>query len=153
MKRAGRPRRLTQLLVPLALVAALLVSGCDDFVFRTLLEGENGAAYAGSLSISPKAVSLNTGGTVTFNATGGSGVYAFSAQAPGTIDPSTGAYTAPGVAGTYTATVTDTTGTSSQATITVSAGAGTIVRARRYFFGATGSACGFTGFAAFGDSL
>jgi hypothetical protein len=77
----------------------------------------------GPLTITPTAVTLRLNAAVTFNASGGISPYTFSiASGYGTIDSAGGEYTAPNIAGTYTARVTDSASpgpSSSDAAVTV----------------------------------
>ena len=62
-----------------------------------------------TLQISPATATLNAGATCTFTASGGVPPYSFSVTPPGTgtINPTTGLFTAPGVAETDTVVVAD----------------------------------------------
>jgi hypothetical protein len=74
----------------------------------------------GPLAISPPAITLTAGSTITFSATGGLTPYIFSiAGGTGSIEPQTGFYTAPSEAGIDTVRVTDFAGSTAQATVTV----------------------------------
>ncbi len=74
----------------------------------------------GPLAISPSAITLTAGSTITFGASGGLTPYSFSiAGGLGTIDPLTGFYTAPSEAGIDTVRVTDSAGGTAEATVTV----------------------------------
>jgi hypothetical protein len=74
----------------------------------------------GPLVISPSAITLTAGSTITFSASGGLTPYSFSmAGGLGTIDPLTGFYTAPSEAGIDTVRVTDSAGSTAEATVTV----------------------------------
>ncbi len=84
-------------------------TACDVFELRNLLEGEDGAAWAGPVAIVPGTINLTTGSTLSFSAKGGSGVYTFSMATTigGTVDSSAGYYTAGGIAGSEIIRVTD----------------------------------------------
>jgi hypothetical protein len=74
----------------------------------------------GPLAISPSAITLTAGSTITFSASGGLTPYSFSmAGGLGTIDSLTGFYTAPSEAGMDTVRVTDSAGSTAEATVTV----------------------------------
>jgi hypothetical protein len=74
----------------------------------------------GPLAISPSAITLTAGSTITFSASGGLTPYSFSmAGGLGTIEPLTGYYTAPNEAGIDTVRVTDSVGSTAEATVTV----------------------------------
>ncbi|MFP4564796.1 MAG: hypothetical protein ACLFRY_15970, partial [Spirochaetia bacterium] len=74
------------------------------------------------LRISPSAATVSTGGSTTFSASGGKSPYTFSMHSGnGSVDSSTGDYTAPGSAGTDEVKVTDDSGNFDIATVTVSA--------------------------------
>jgi len=78
------------------------------------------------LALSPALAKAPAGGTVTFQASGGAGEYSFALSvnaSGGTIDPSTGEYTAGGAAGTDTVTVTDAAGATRSAQVSVSTSA------------------------------
>ncbi len=78
------------------------------------------------LRLAPGVASTVLGGTVSFSAAGGSGVYAYaleSNQSRGAIDES-GTYTAGGRAGVDIVRLTDSFGNTARATVTVSAGGG-----------------------------
>ncbi len=112
-----------------ALVAAAVAGlvGCNDFVFRTLMEGEKGAAWAGALQISPPAITLVQGSSVTFTAKGGAGSYQYAivtAVGGSTIGASSGAYTASATTtGTETVRVTDGLGATSEAAVIIQSSA------------------------------
>jgi hypothetical protein len=74
------------------------------------------------LAISPSSVSLLTGGSQTFTASGGTPPYTYSLQSgTGSINSSTGVYSAPGTAGNDVVRVTDTLANTADATVTISA--------------------------------
>jgi len=75
-----------------------------------------------TLALSPLALALGPGNTHTFVATGGAPPYTFSAvTGGGSFAPGSGVYTAPGGPANVTVRVTDTTGVSVDASVTVSA--------------------------------
>lgn len=76
-----------------------------------------------ALAISPAAVTLQPSDTQTFSATGGVGSYTYAVvSGGGSINASTGAFTAPASAGTVIVKVTDSIGNISNATVTVQLG-------------------------------
>lgn len=95
----------------LLLLAGL--AGCGDFSFFTEL-GDSPF----QLAIAPAAVTLETGGSIVFQASGGTPPYTFSAS-EGAIDPDTGLYTAPDVPGNYTVAVQDARQNSREAAVAV----------------------------------
>jgi hypothetical protein len=105
------------------LVASLYVvaslSGCG------MMSGEiaqNDYGSGSSLAISPATVTVELGGSIQFTASGGHGPYTFATAAAmlGTIDPATGAFTAPDKkVGKVNVTVTDAIGNSDVAEVTV----------------------------------
>ena len=73
-----------------------------------------------ALTLSPTTITIAASGTQTFTATGGVGARTFSIYSgSGTINSSTGVYTAPAVAGTDFVQVTDTIGNVVQAQVRV----------------------------------
>jgi hypothetical protein len=100
----------------------LTLTGCDDFVLRTLMEGERGAAWAGPLRISPATITVLQGQSVTFTASGGGGGYTFSkVSGAGSVTPG-GAYAAGASTGTEIIRVTDKVGGTAEATVSVTGG-------------------------------
>jgi hypothetical protein len=111
----GRLRRRPALL---AVAVAVLFFGCRPFELREILDGPQGKA----LSISPSAAAVGASNTATFSATGGVGPYVFSlASGGGSINASTGLYTAPVAAGSAVVRVTDKTGKIADAAVTIQA--------------------------------
>ena len=95
----------------------LAFASCKDPSFFQAL-GDKIAAQP--LAISPSTLTLQVNGSATFRAIGGSAPYVFSAPSGGgTIDTSSGAYTAGGTAGTASVRVTDSRGRTADATLTV----------------------------------
>jgi hypothetical protein len=88
-------RRVCVLLLCLISVA---LTGCDNFDFYGLLSGTGAIGPTGGLPvISPRSVTVTVNGTCIFTASGGTPPYRFTVvSGSGTIDPGTGAYTAPG---------------------------------------------------------
>jgi len=108
----GRARAI---LLVLATFATALLFGCMPYELRTILDGPQGKA----LSISPSTTVVPANGTVGFTAAGGVGPYVYSlVSGSGGIDPVTGVYT-PVSAGSAVVRVTDKTGRSVDATITI----------------------------------
>lgn len=101
--------------VLLAIFAAALLFGCMPYELRSILDGPNGKA----LSISPSATVVPAGNTIGFTAVGGVGPYVYSlVSGAGSVDPVTGVYTAVS-AGSAVIRVTDKTGKTVDATITI----------------------------------
>jgi hypothetical protein len=74
------------------------------------------------LRISPSTATVSTGGGATFSASGGKAPYTFSIHSgSGSINPSTGVYTAPGSAGSDEVKVTDDSGNFDIAAVTITA--------------------------------
>lgn len=74
------------------------------------------------VQISPATITLAVNNTTTFSASGGSAPYTYSIfSGSGSVNASTGAFTAPASAGTTTVRVTDNIGNTSDATVTVNA--------------------------------
>lgn len=118
----GKTRPILRLALPFATLVALTVAtACSNGFFRTLMEGRNGAALAGSLKITPAAATIPINGGLSFQVTGGDGTYTFSlvGGGPGTFNSATKVYTAPGSAGTATLQVADGAGASAQAVLNV----------------------------------
>lgn len=78
---------------------------------------------SGSITISPNAITLAVNNQVTFTASGGSGSYSYSIfSGSGSILSTTGAFTAPGSAGTTVVRVVDGQGRYADAIVTTNAG-------------------------------
>ncbi len=124
-----RPGRAWVRIAAALAVAVPSLVACNDFVFRTLMEGAHGAAWAGPLAILPAALTLEQAQTADFAAKGGSGVYRFSIPSPlggSTLDGS-GHYQATSTAvGIETVRVTDSIGNTSDARVTVTSATGPI---------------------------
>lgn len=100
-------------LIPVMLFLSFLV-GCKDFSFFSEL------GIKGGVKISPESITLVTGTSVTFWATGGEPPYIFEIKSGnGTISPDTGIYIASDMAGTDTIQVTDNNGHTATATVIV----------------------------------
>ena len=115
------------LLLAVSLALIVLVS-CDDFIYTTLMDGAQGPladsteSSSAALAIAPSAITIAAGSSVTFTATGGPPPYTFVVVAgSGTINASTGAYTAPLAAGTETVSAMDSAGAAGEATVSVTA--------------------------------
>ena len=115
-ERTGRARGLARLA---AVFAVVLVFGCMPYELKNVLDGPQGKP----LSVSPSETVVVTGNTVGLTANGGVGpyVYAFvSGAGTGTLSPA-GMFSAVS-AGTAVIRVTDKTGKSVDATVTVQTG-------------------------------
>lgn len=71
------------------------------------------------LTINPSSQTMALNGNLTFSSTGGVVPYTYSVIGTGSINASTGAYTAPGSTGTDTVRVTDSLGNTADATVTI----------------------------------
>lgn len=95
---------------------ALSFAGCPSTFYNVLGNKIN----VPQLAIVPSAVTLKFTDTVMFGATGGVPPYLFSvASGAGTINSSTGTYTAPSAPGTTIIQVTDKRGSTNSATVTI----------------------------------
>lgn len=99
---------------------------CDNGkLSNSPLGPSDGTNFRLRVAVTPSAVSVVTGGTQAFSASGGttttSGVYSWSVSntALGSIDSSTGAFTAGTTTGSMTVTATDSVGNTGTATVTV----------------------------------
>ncbi len=102
-----------------ATLAALLLAlaSCADFTLYGVMQG---VIPGGTLQISPLAVTLGTGATCDFLASGGSPPYSFAlVSGSGSVDADTGLYTAPALPDHAVIQVQDSRGATSQATATV----------------------------------
>lgn len=125
---AGEHRLSIRLLLVLLVLGATVIA-CDTFVLYEEIEAasveegkESGddTPAAQPLSISPASVAVEKEHTVDFAATGGSSPYLFSlASGSGSINPTTGLYTAPSSTGSATVRVTDNAGAFADASVTV----------------------------------
>ncbi len=100
-----------------SVITVLDSAGLIDSSTVTIIAG----SLSSALAISPSAISLNVNGSVTFSSTGGTSPYTYSlVTGSGTINATTGAYTAPALAGTDTIRVTDSVGATSDAVVSIS---------------------------------
>ena len=113
MNRKTKPRIFVVLI--LAFIAlALSLSSCKDFSFFSEL------GIKGGLNISPSEVTVTVDSSVTFTAAGGNPPYTYGITGgTGCIDAATGVYTAPAAASNDVVVVTDSTGQSGTASVTV----------------------------------
>ena len=101
-------------------VLFLSLNGCADFVFWNLLANDDPGSNGSELVVAPISVTVSTGSTVQFSASGGTGPYTFVVvTGAGTIDPESGLYTAPGVSSVDIVRVVDELGASSDAQVIV----------------------------------
>lgn len=99
-------------------------SAADTAVIRVTDSAGNTSDAAitinAALAISPTTKTLSVNNTFNFTATGGVAPYVYSVNAgTGSIDSSTGLYTAPASSGTATVRVTDSLGNTSNSTVTI----------------------------------
>lgn len=104
-----------------------------------------------ALAISPSTQAMSINGTLSFSSTGGVVPYTYSiVSGGGTVDSSTGAFTAPASAGTTVVRVTDSNSNTANSTVTVTAGLGispaavTLAVNNTRTFSATGGSAPFT---------
>jgi hypothetical protein len=112
----GKKGLLAMLFIP------VLFLGCKDFSFFSELGVKD------RLTITPQEITLVTGATVDFAASGGKPPYHFEVRSgSGSIDPATGAYLAPSASGVETVQVVDFDGNLATATITVNPSTGGLI--------------------------
>jgi hypothetical protein len=112
----GRRRARARARLLLVLVFSALASACVPYELKAILDGPKGSA----LSITPSVIIVPGTQTVSFAGSGGVEPYTYTlVSGLGSIDSVTGVYTAPAPAGTAVVSVTDKTGRSVNATITI----------------------------------
>lgn len=96
------------------------LSGADTITVTDLLGNTSSSSVTvnSALQISPSEKTLATNNNLIFTASGGVPPYNYSKDV-GSINPSTGAYTAPSSSGSSTVTVTDSLGNTSLAVVTI----------------------------------
>lgn len=113
MNRMSKPRIFAVLILTF-IALALSLSSCKDFSFFSEL------GIKGGLSINPSEITVAVNSSVTFTAAGGNPPYTYGlVSGTGSIDAATGAYTAPAAASNDIVVVTDSTGQSGTAAVTV----------------------------------
>lgn len=113
--------QLTSLLV--MSLATILLSACSSGSSPTSFATTSMASTASGVQINPSVQTVQEGGQFQFSATGGLPPYTFSVvSGEGSIDSSTGVYSAPGNPGSAQISVQDSTGSTAYATVTVGAG-------------------------------
>ena len=80
---------------------------------------ESTVSVFSALGISPATYSIAINNTTTFSAGGGQAPYTFSVSGGGSINATTGVYTAPASSGTVTVTVTDNLGSTANSLVTI----------------------------------
>lgn len=104
----------------LILATLLSTTGCDDFALRDLLDPAGTNGTEGPLEISPIAATVVVGKRMTFTASGGEPPYAFTVvSGSGSVESSSGVYTAPDAASIDVVRVTDDSAESSDAQVVV----------------------------------
>ncbi len=103
----------------IGILAALI--GCGNFSLSSILDGPPGGPTGPVvLTVAPDTVNATTGTTVQFTAQGGLPPYAWSEDTDSGLINGSGMYTVPSAVGTYTVTVTDSEGSSLDATVIAS---------------------------------
>jgi hypothetical protein len=115
MKHSSGTKKLL-FLIFLLFLTVVLPFGCMPYQLKAILDGPQGKG----LSISPSVTVLGTSSTFAFTASGGVGPYAYAlVSGGGSVDLVTGVYTAPVTAGSAVIQVTDKTGRSVEAAVTI----------------------------------
>lgn len=97
-------------------LVSIVLAACQNNSFYSVLGNK---AQIAKLAISPSSTTVSSNGTVQFSASGGVPPYTFSIiSGVGTINASSGLYTAPAVPGTTYILVTDNQGSTARATVT-----------------------------------
>ena len=97
-------------------LAALVLGSCENTSFYSVLGNK---AQIQPLAISPSSTTVSSNGTIQFSASGGVPPYTFSIlSGVGSINSSSGLYTAPATPGTTYVLVTDKQGSTAKATVT-----------------------------------
>jgi plastocyanin len=100
----------------LAILLSASLAGCVPWELSKILDGPQGKA----LAINPAETVLQAGNTITFAGSGGVPPYTYDLVSGGqSVDPVSGLFTAPVTAGTAVVRVTDKTGKTRDATITI----------------------------------
>ena len=103
--------------VALICLSIFFLGSCTGFTFPDLLDGSL-LSTEGPLAISPTSTTLPVGSQFTFSASGGDPPYSYSiVTGSGTIDESSGLYTAPSTPGMDTIQVMDSVGATSEARV------------------------------------
>ncbi len=97
-------------------LAAFVLASCENTSFYSVLGNK---AQIQPLAISPASTTVSSNGTIQFSASGGVPPYTFSIlSGVGSINSSSGLYTAPATPGTTYVLVTDKQGSTAKATVT-----------------------------------
>lgn len=118
-RHAPRPRLLVALT---ALVLAAFASGCPVNAIPNSTSPGSQSAIPAALQIAPTSALLNLSATQQFTASQGSAPYTYAVTSGGGTITANGLYTAPAVAGAATVLVTDSLGSTSEATVTIGSG-------------------------------
>lgn len=107
-------------MIVICMISLVVSIGCADFSFYSLLDGDaGGGATGGPLEISPVKTTVVVGRETTFEASGGTPPYFFAVDGAGTIDSTTGLYTAPSSPTTDRVRVIDDAGNEIETQVTV----------------------------------
>lgn len=99
------------------------LSGCSSSQSPNAFPTVSMASTGSGVQINPTVEALSAGAQVQFSASGGTPPYSYAiSSGGGSIDPSSGLYTAPESTGTAEVSVSDATGISSSATVTIGSG-------------------------------
>ncbi len=119
----------------------VFIAGCDNFSLYTELDGISEGPFA----ISPRDISLPDSAQYTFSASGGFPPYSYSIfQGSGSIDESTGVYTAPGLYGYDIVRVTDLSGNTSDSIVEIYVAGATLIIIPDSITIAKGESCTFS---------
>ena len=102
------------------IVFGLTAAGCDDFSFYDLLDADTSNVPTGEFTINPLGMTLIVGEQATFTAVNGTPPYTFVVlSGSGSIDETSGLFTAPNTPGTSIIRVIDSTGATNDAQVII----------------------------------